>query len=126
MSDYLQEGDRGFKKPKVSFCLINRNSPTSDLTRTIAPQTKKKRPSRRVRDDEDPQSTSAAAAANGGTNGGAMEVDQKPMTKREVDLNVNFVDDEDLQAALARQRRAKMKERKVLKIEDIAKRGKFV
>ena len=55
-----------------------------------------------------------------------MEVDdQKPVLiqKREVDLNVNFVDDEDLQAALTRQRRAKMRERRVARPEDIARRG---
>ena len=55
-----------------------------------------------------------------------VEVDTKPIPKREIDLNVNFVDDEDLQALLARQRRAKMKERKVLKPEEIARRGGYL
>jgi hypothetical protein len=80
-------------------------------------QTKKKRPTRRVPYDDDP-------TQEGHDNGEVMVVDEKPLPKRVVDLNANFVDDEELQAALARQRRAKMKERHTLKPEDIARKGK--
>ena len=52
-----------------------------------------------------------------------MAIDEKPLPKRSIDLDVNFVDDEELQAALTRQRRAKMKERRALKPEDIARKG---
>jgi U4/U6.U5 tri-snRNP-associated protein 1 len=53
-----------------------------------------------------------------------MVVNEKPLTKRVVDLDVNFVNDEELQAALAKQRCTKMKERCALKPEDIARKGK--
>ncbi|KAF8656215.1 hypothetical protein AX16_002651 [Volvariella volvacea WC 439] len=81
-SDYLREGDVGFKKPK----------------------TKKKRSSRRVPEVEESD---------------AMEVDQKPIVR---DLNVNFVDDDELQAALARSRRAKLQKAKKLTPEELAQR----
>jgi U4/U6.U5 tri-snRNP-associated protein 1 len=51
-----------------------------------------------------------------------MDVDVKPILPRERDLNVNFVDDDDLQAALARTRRAKLKAKK-LTPEEIAKKS---
>ncbi|KIY44016.1 SART-1 protein [Fistulina hepatica ATCC 64428] len=79
-SDYLQEGDIGFKKPR----------------------TKKKRSSRRatVLDDEPTDQ---------------MDVDQKPAPLIR-DLNANFVDDDELQAALARSRQAKLHGRKAKKL----------
>ncbi|KAG6817334.1 hypothetical protein H0H87_009932 [Tephrocybe sp. NHM501043] len=85
MTDYLKEGDVGFKKPK----------------------TKKKRPSRRVAESEpvlDDQ----------------MDVDQKPIVPRVRDLDTNFVDDDDLQAALARSRKAKLHKAKKLTPEQLA------
>lgn len=89
-SDYLREGDVGFKKPK----------------------TKKKRSTRRV-------------AVDGGDDAGdkeenRMEEDEKPAVSRPRELDVNFVDDDELQAALARSRRAKIHKSKTFTPEAIA------
>ncbi|KAG1781666.1 SART-1 family-domain-containing protein [Suillus placidus] len=83
--DYLQEGDIGFKKPKI----------------------KKKRPSRRAPIDGDEN---------------VMEVDEKPIVPRPRELDANFVDDDELQAALARSRRAKLHKPKKLSPEEIARK----
>ncbi|TFK84613.1 SART-1 protein [Polyporus arcularius HHB13444] len=90
-ADYLQPGDVGFKKPK----------------------TKKKRPSRRVAAEE-----SDIPPVNGEDQ---MQVDEKPIVPRPRNLDANFVDDDELQAALARSRRAKLQKRKKLSPEEIAK-----
>jgi U4/U6.U5 tri-snRNP-associated protein 1 len=54
-----------------------------------------------------------------------MEVDEKPIVpiQRERDLNANFVDDDELQAALARSRRAKLTKAKKLSPEELAKKS---
>ncbi|KAI0030132.1 SART-1 family-domain-containing protein [Vararia minispora EC-137] len=73
-------------------------------------KTKKKRPARRVADQSDippPEDQ--------------MHVDIKPVAPRQRNLDANFVDDDDLQAELARARRAKIKAKK-LTPEEIAKR----
>ena len=49
-----------------------------------------------------------------------MAVDQQPIVR---DLNANFVDDDELQAALARSRRAKIKKPKKLSPEELAKKS---
>ncbi|KXN89099.1 U4/U6.U5 tri-snRNP-associated protein 1 [Leucoagaricus sp. SymC.cos] len=76
------------------------------------PKTKKKRSSRRAPDVSEPIDVSQ------------MEVDEKPIIpiQRERDLNANFVDDDELQAALARSRRAKLNKPKKLSPEELAKR----
>jgi U4/U6.U5 tri-snRNP-associated protein 1 len=51
-----------------------------------------------------------------------MEVDVKPVLPRVRDLDVNFVDDDELQAALASSRRAKVKAKKISP-EEIARRS---
>ncbi|KAF8507921.1 SART-1 family-domain-containing protein [Gautieria morchelliformis] len=90
--DYQQEGDIGFKKPK----------------------TKKKRPSRRVV-ETDTVDTVSPPTEN-------MDVDVKQTPSGRVrNLDDNFIDDEDLQAVLARQRRAKVKKAKPLDPEEIAR-----
>ncbi|KAK1217255.1 hypothetical protein PQX77_020104 [Marasmius sp. AFHP31] len=48
-----------------------------------------------------------------------MEVEQQPIVR---DLNANFVDDDELQAALARSRRAKLNKPKKLSPEELAKK----
>lgn len=55
-----------------------------------------------------------------------MEVDQKPIVPRARDLDSNFVDDDELQAALARSRKAKIHKAKKLTPEEIAKKGKHI
>ncbi|EAU85380.2 hypothetical protein CC1G_07074 [Coprinopsis cinerea okayama7 len=72
------------------------------------PKTKKKRSSRRAPlDPEDGDDK--------------MDVDVKPVPI-ERDLNANFVDDDDLQAALARSRKAKLAKAKRLSPEELAKK----
>ncbi|EMD31320.1 hypothetical protein CERSUDRAFT_119882 [Gelatoporia subvermispora B] len=89
-SDYLKEGDVGFKKPK----------------------TKKKRSTRRMAEDSD---IPVKAEDD------QMQVDEKPIVPRQRNLDTNFVDDDELQAALARSRRAKLQKAKKLSPEDIAR-----
>jgi len=57
-----------------------------------------------------------------------MDVDEKPIipVQRERDLNANFVDDDDLQAALARSRRAKLNKPKKLSPEEVAKKSVLI
>ncbi|KAI0091284.1 SART-1 protein [Irpex rosettiformis] len=88
-SDYVQEGDVGFKKPK----------------------TKKKRSTRK-------QANLSDIVAEGDQ----MQVDEKPIVPRQRNLDDNFVDDDELQAALARSRRAKLQKRKKLSPEELAKK----
>ncbi|KAI0303755.1 SART-1 protein [Multifurca ochricompacta] len=74
------------------------------------PKTKKKRTTRKLAEDSD-----IAPIAD------QIEVDVKPIVPRTRDLDVNFVDDDELQAALASSRRAKIKTKKVSP-EEIARR----
>ncbi len=48
-----------------------------------------------------------------------MEIDVKPIVPRVRNLDVNFVDDDELQAALASSRQAKVKAKKI-SLEEIA------
>ncbi|KAH7930183.1 SART-1 protein [Leucogyrophana mollusca] len=77
------------------------------------PKTKKKRSSRRAPVDSD-------IGIDNGEN--SMDVDEKPIIPRPRDTNANFVDDDDLQAALARSRRAKIHKVKKLSPEEIARK----
>ena len=52
-----------------------------------------------------------------------MQVDEKPIVPRPRNLDANFVDDDELQAALARSRRAKLQKPKKLSPEEIAKQS---
>lgn len=52
-----------------------------------------------------------------------MDVDQKPIVPRVRDLNTNFVDDDELQAALARSRKAKLHKAKKLSPEQLAQKS---
>ena len=52
-----------------------------------------------------------------------MDVDEKPLIPRERDLDSNFVDDDELQAALARSRRAKIHKPRKLSPEEIARKS---
>jgi U4/U6.U5 tri-snRNP-associated protein 1 len=104
-SDYLQEGDIGFKKPKASHPLVFYSPSLNNIT-----QTKKKRSSRRA-PEADPVPDDQ------------MDVDQKPIVPRARDLDTNFVDDDDLQAALARSRKAKLHKAAKMTPEQLAKKG---
>jgi len=96
----MQEGDAGFKKPK----------------------TKKKKSSRRAPIDVELGALDgdSATPTNGET---SMDVDPTPIVQR--DLDANFIDDDDLQASLARARRQKVRKTK-LTPEDIARRSELV
>lgn len=59
-------------------------------------------------------------------NGDQMQVDEKPIVPRARNLDSNFVDDDELQAALARSRRAKMQKSKKVSPEELAKRSKCI
>ena len=52
-----------------------------------------------------------------------MQVDEKPIVPRPRNLDANFVDDDELQAALARSRRAKLQKPKKLSPEEIARQS---
>ena len=54
-----------------------------------------------------------------------MQVDEKPIIPEARNLDVNFVDDDDLQAVLARSRKAKLRKPQKLSPEDVAKKGTF-
>lgn len=73
------------------------------------PKTKKKRPSRRAPADVEDILESK------------MDVDQ-PIVPRVRDLDANFVDDDELQAALARSRKAKLLKTKKLTPEELARK----
>ena len=81
----------------------------------ISIQTKKKRASRRINAEE-----SDIPPVNGEDQ---MQVDEKPIVPRPRNLDANFVDDDELQAALARSRRAKLQKPKKLSPEEIARQG---
>lgn len=49
-----------------------------------------------------------------------MDVDEKPIVPRQRDLDANFVDDDELQAALARSRKAKLRKAKKMTPEELA------
>lgn len=55
-----------------------------------------------------------------------MQVDEKPIAPRPRNLDTNFVDDDELQAALARSRRAKLQKTKKLSPEEIARKSALV
>jgi U4/U6.U5 tri-snRNP-associated protein 1 len=52
-----------------------------------------------------------------------MQVDEKVMIPRSRELDANFVDDDELQAALARSRKAKLHKAKKLSPDEVAKKG---
>ncbi|KAG5220305.1 SART-1 protein [Salix suchowensis] len=76
-------------------------------------QTKKKRANRRAAADAEPAPEDA------------MEVDVKPVIPRVRDLDANFVDDDELQAMLARSRKAKVHKPKKLSPEELAKKSEL-
>lgn len=64
--------------------------------------------------------------STGTPNGASMDIDSTngtpaPVSKKPINQDVSFVDDDDLQASLALQRRAAFKKRKKMKPEDLAR-----
>ena len=80
-------------------------------------QTKKKRSTRRQ-----PETSDLIDAVLPATNGAQeMDVDVKPAIPN---MDANFIDDDELQAALAQARRRKLNKAKIPKAEEIAEQGK--
>lgn len=103
MSDYMKEGESGFKKPKVSLVISGNDL----LMRLFLQKKKAKRSARKADCDEN--------EADG------MDVDVPTFARRTVtDGPDNLVDDDDLQAALSRARRAAAKTKPKRKPEDLA------
>ncbi|MCJ1433119.1 hypothetical protein MMC27_002478 [Xylographa pallens] len=106
-SDYIEASDFKVKKPKKKKAKSTRQRPAED-------------------DDIVPI---AQPSVEVGTDEGVMDVDSGNIsvlaaTNKAQDQNVSFVDDDDLQASLAKQRREALKKRKKLKPEDIARQLK--
>ena len=104
-SDYNEASEFKIKKPKKKKTKSTRQKPTFEDD--IFPR------SELLNDDMDPSADS-------------MEVDAGQNTKSMPPpppsfQNISFVDDDDLQASLAKQRRAALKKRKNIKPEDLAK-----
>lgn len=101
VSDYAKEGEAGFKKPKVCHPPF----PYDVLLIHNRQKKKAKRSTRRAEAEED-----------------TMEVDGEPTFTRRVVTEGpdNLVDDDDLQAALSRARRANAKKKPKVKPEDVA------
>ena len=109
---------------------IFKDAPTSDYTEPTEakikrPKKKKAKITRQRAVDEDdifPVETTNGTQ----TNGDAMDIDashsQIPKAQTKVSESTSFVDDEDLQAVLAVQRRAALKKRKREKPEELAQR----
>ena len=116
ISDYLQEGDVGFKKPKVSFTQSPILTYSPSVTRF---QKKKRHNNKRVVESS---LDDAPATADGDEK---MQVDRKPIIPEARNLDVNFVDDDDLQAVLARSRRAKLRKPQKLSPEEVARKSAF-
>lgn len=87
---------------------------------------KKAKKSRQKAVDEDDIFPTIESANGAGRNADSMDIDNgtsKPTApSRSYDKNVSFVDDDDLQASLAKQRREALKKRKKVKPEDLARR----
>ncbi|CCX06303.1 Similar to U4/U6.U5 tri-snRNP-associated protein snu66; acc. no. O94538 [Pyronema omphalodes CBS 100304] len=102
-SDYVDPASVKVKKPK---------------------KTKKKSTRRRADDDEDAITFDAAPPAPPADEN-AMELEDDlpvaPKPKRKIAEDVNFIDDDDLQASLALKRRTALKKRKLMKPADIAR-----
>ncbi|KAL1864957.1 hypothetical protein Plec18167_009566 [Paecilomyces lecythidis] len=105
VSDYMDISEVKIKKPKKK---------------------KAKSTRQKVIDDDDifPTADSTASPAGGMSNGDSMDVDSAtngaPAVRKRSE-ETSFVDDEDLQASLALQRRAAFKKRKKMRPEDLAR-----
>ena len=108
----------------LSLTACSEDEPTSDYLdiseiKMKKPKKKKAKSTRQRVVDEDDIFPEVAAADTSQANGNAMDVDQPAVTtkKRTFD-DISFVDDEDLQASLATQRRNALKKRQKLRYAD--------
>ncbi|KAL1635605.1 hypothetical protein SLS56_001658 [Neofusicoccum ribis] len=114
----------GPSKVKISLDLFQEDTPISDYidpseVKIKKPKKKKSKSARKKAADEDdifPMPTPVAPQENGG-----MDLDQPEAAPKKKFVDDNIIDDEDLQANLALQRRAALKKRKKVKPEDLAR-----
>lgn len=112
------------KSVRISLDLLQEDTPISDYVdpseiKIKKPKKKKSKSARKKAVDEDdvfPMPEPVAPLENGG-----MDVDQPESAPKKKLIVDDFIDDEDLQANLARQRRAALKKRKKVKPEDLAR-----
>ncbi|CZS90595.1 related to DNA binding protein SART-1 [Rhynchosporium agropyri] len=88
------------------------------------PKKKKAKSTRQKAADEDDVFPLLEVTETPATNGESMEVDQLAQPKKRTFEDMSFVDDEDLQASLAAQRRNALKKRQKFKPEEIAQQLK--
>lgn len=117
------------KKQAINLDIVS-EAPVSDYmdiseVKIKKPKKKKAKSTRRRAVDED--DILPVTEATETTNGDTMEVDSGPsggnltVPQKKKSEDTSFVDDEDLQASLAMQRRAAFKQRKKMRPEDIAR-----
>lgn len=121
------------KRQAISLDIL-KEVPTSDYVdasevKNKKPKKKKQKFTRQKAADEDDIFPELQQSNGLETNGEAMEVDagnggQQVGLSKAKNENISFVDDDDLQASLAKQRREALKKRKKLKPEDIAEQMK--
>ncbi|KAF7896279.1 hypothetical protein EAF00_006293 [Botryotinia globosa] len=117
------------KAKTFSLDILKDDEPKSDYLdisdiKVRKPKKKKAKSTRqKVVDEDDVFPISEPVAANG-DNADAMDVDQgsKPIVKKRTFEDMSFVDDDDLQALLATQRRNALKKRQKLRPEEFARR----
>ncbi|TGO92174.1 hypothetical protein BPOR_0008g00140 [Botrytis porri] len=117
------------KAKTFSLDILKDDEPKSDYLdisdiKVRKPKKKKAKSTRqKVVDDDDVFPESEPAAPNGDS-ADSMDVDQgsKPIVKKRTFEDMSFVDDDDLQALLATQRRNALKKRQKLRPEEFAKR----
>ncbi|KAI6715641.1 hypothetical protein JHW43_001843 [Diplocarpon mali] len=116
-------------KPKaISLDLFN-DEPKSDYLdlseiKVKKPKKKKAKSTRQKAVDEDDILPAPDSADVPLENFDGMEVDQQAQAKKRTFDNISFVDDEDLQASLAAQRRSVLKKRQKLRPEELAQQFK--
>ncbi|KAF7932597.1 uncharacterized protein EAE98_003896 [Botrytis deweyae] len=117
------------KAKTFSLDILKDDEPKSDYLdisdiKVRKPKKKKAKSTRQKVVDEDDVFPEPEPAASNGDNADAMDVDQgtKPIVKKRTFEDVSFVDDDDLQALLATQRRNALKKRQKLRPEEFAQR----
>ncbi|THV51107.1 hypothetical protein BGAL_0123g00200 [Botrytis galanthina] len=117
------------KAKTFSLDILKDDEPKSDYLdisdiKIRKPKKKKAKSTRQKVVDEDDVFPISEPAASNGDNADAMDVDQgsKPIIKKRTFEDMSFVDDDDLQALLATQRRNALKKRQRLRPEEFAQR----
>ncbi|TVY31103.1 U4/U6.U5 tri-snRNP-associated protein [Lachnellula hyalina] len=119
----LETGATKKVKPKAFSLDIFKDEPKSDYLdisqiKIKKPKKKKAKSTRQKAVDEDDVFPAVEAADVPEEIGNAMDIDQ-PLAKKRTFQDTSFVDDDDLQASLAAQRRNALKKRKKLRPEEL-------